>query len=135
MRRPTQPNELASRVKKKTKTKTKTTANDERCVPRDLRPIRAGQVGADETTAVKVDLILLLGAPLLVVEHHDRDTDLVARTRQQLVERDAKRCIRVIGVGAVRAQEKIYRRRQRSTRRGVEARQTWRQWRQETRIR
>jgi hypothetical protein len=63
----------------------------------DRGEARVLEVHAEEAVAVEVDVVLLLGAPLLVVEEAHGDADLFTRAGQQLVERDAPCAIADIG--------------------------------------
>src|SRR5579872_3547610 len=64
---------------------------------RHLRPARVLEIHALVATRIEVHVILLLRAPLAVVEDDRRDTDLLARAGQQLIEADAPGAVSHVG--------------------------------------
>src|SRR5690606_26316551 len=64
---------------------------------RQLGEVRVLQVAADEAPSIEVDLVLLLGAPLAIVEHHRGDRDFLARAGQQFLETHAPGAIAHVG--------------------------------------
>src|SRR5215472_14440152 len=64
---------------------------------RHFRPARILQIHSLVAARVEVDVILLLGAPLAVVEHDRGHADLLARTGEELVEADAPGAVADVG--------------------------------------
>src|SRR5579862_6038592 len=63
----------------------------------DCRPARVLEIHALVTTRVEIDVILLLRAPLIVVEDDHGHAELLAGAGEQLVEADAKSAVADVG--------------------------------------
>src|SRR5205814_2315453 len=68
-----------------------------RCSARHGGPAGVLQIHPLVAPRVEVDVVLLLRAPLLIVEDDHRHADALARARQQLVEADAPRAVAHVG--------------------------------------
>src|SRR5215472_15181669 len=64
---------------------------------RHFRPARILQVHALVAARIEIDVILLLGAPLAVVENDRRHAELLARAGEELVEADAPGAVADVG--------------------------------------
>ena len=70
------------------------------------------ELGADETLVEPQDVVLLLRAPLLVAEHHDRHRDVHPIAGRKLVQADAKRTVAhqrhrgTLGLGELRTHDR-----------------------------